>query len=143
MVEATETTEIRSSSIPGAGANGPWAVMHGGIDPRLGLENTPDDVKIHIKALDGEPQWWEHYDGSDGLIIVGHKPLPEPIVLRHPDGRPYVVNVDSGCVYGGWLSAYAIEPDVLFMAPSTLRGLRTADEVRDRVVTRAFAGARA
>ncbi len=111
MVEATERAEIRN---PEAG----WTVVHGGIDPSLGLRRTPDDVKIHIKALEGEPHWWERYDGSDGLIIVGHKPLPKPLVLRHDDGRPYVVNVDTGCVYGGSLTAYLIEKDQFASQPA-------------------------
>ncbi|MFO0875619.1 MAG: metallophosphoesterase [Phycisphaerales bacterium] len=95
MVEASENAQLRDR-------DGRWTVMHAGIDPTLGLAETPEDVKIHIKAPEGQPHWWERYDGRDGLIIVGHKPVPEPMVLRHPDGRPYVVNVDSGCTYGGW-----------------------------------------
>jgi len=125
MVEATETVEIRHPE----GTPDVWTVMHGGIDPSLGLDDTPDDVKIHIKALEGQPHWWERYDGSDGLIIVGHKPVAAPLVLRHPDGRPYMLNIDTGCVYGGHLTAYAIESDTLLAAPSLIRGLRNADEV--------------
>lgn len=152
MVEASERTELRShepgttsdsegtasGDSHGESPNAPsvdsatrWTIMHGGIDPVLGLAETPDDVKIHIKALDGQPHWWERYDGRDGLIIVGHKPLPEPMVLRGPEGRPIVVNVDSGCVYGGWLSAYVIETETLFMAPSIQRGHATWQAVRD------------
>ncbi len=136
MVEASENTEVRDPARR-------WTVMHGGIDPRLGLAGTPDDVKVHIKALDGEPHWWERYDGSDGLIIVGHKPLPEPMVLRHPDGRAYVVNCDSGCVYGGYLSGYTPDEDLLFVAPSTRRGSATWQEVRDAVVIHERQGVRA
>ena len=88
MVEATETTELRD---PAAG----WTIVHAGIDPQLGLAETPDDVKIHIKALEGERHWWERYTGADGLIVVGHKPLSEPLVLCDAEGRPYVVNIDG------------------------------------------------
>lgn len=136
MVEASETTELRDVA---AG----WTVVHGGIDPRLGLEGTPDDVKIHIKALEGEPHWWERYDGRDGLIVVGHKPVPEPLVLRHPDGRPYVVNVDTGCVYGGMLTAYEIESDTLLVAPSLQRGAASWEGVRDRTAVLAPSSGRA
>lgn len=129
MVEATETTEF---SDPAGG----WTIVHGGIDPQLGLAETPDDVKIHIKALEGERHWWERYDGSDGLIIVGHKPVSEPLVLCGRDGRPYVINIDTGCVYGGFLTAHVIEADCLMSAPSTLRGGRSVEAIRDAVVTR-------
>jgi bis(5'-nucleosyl)-tetraphosphatase (symmetrical) len=115
MVECTEHPEVRDSG-------GKWTVVHGGIDPAKGLKRTQDDVKIHIKALEGEPHWWERYDGSDGLIIVGHKPLPKPLVLRHDDGKPYVVNVDTGCVYGGALTAYIIENDQLVAIAAIKRG---------------------
>jgi len=121
MVEATETVEIRDRS--------GWTVMHGGIDPTLGLDETPDDVKIHIKALEGQPHWWERYDGSDGLIVVGHKPLPAPLVLRNEQDKPYVVNIDTGCVYGGHLTAYSLDTDTILTAPSVIRGLRNSDEV--------------
>jgi len=129
MVEASEATEVRDV------AQG-WTVMHGGIDPQLGLAGTPDDVKIHIKALDGEPHWWERYDGRDGLIIVGHKPVPEPLVLRDAAGRPIVVNVDTGCVYGGQLTAYEIDTDTLLLAPSLLRGATTWEQVLEQTQVR-------
>ncbi len=104
LTEACDRVEVRDP-------RDRWTVVHGGIDPALGVERTSDDVKIHVKALEGEPNWWELYDGRDGLIIVGHRPLREPLILRRKDGTPYVVNVDTGCAYGGSLSAYCIEAD--------------------------------
>jgi hypothetical protein len=91
--------------------------MHAGIDPRLGIERTPDELKVHLKAIEGEPNWWERYDGSDGLIVVGHRPVLEPIVLRNRDGKAYVANIDTGCAYGGALTAYCIEADQLMRVP--------------------------
>ncbi|MCE9620274.1 MAG: metallophosphoesterase [Planctomycetes bacterium] len=107
------TETISRTHIQGPG----WAVVHGGIDPQLGLAGTSDFEKIHKKAPPGRPHWWESYNGEDGLIIVGHKPLFEPMVLRR-DGDPIVVNVDTGCAYGGSLTAYCIEEDRLIMVPS-------------------------
>lgn len=115
MVECAEHPQVGDPQ-------GRWTVVHGGIDPAKGLARTQDDVKIHIKALEGEPHWWERYDGSDGLIIVGHKPLPKPLVLRDDKGAPYVVNVDTGCVYGGALTAYVIESDQLHSVAAIKRG---------------------
>ncbi|MFO0894965.1 MAG: metallophosphoesterase [Phycisphaerales bacterium] len=97
---------------------GRWTVLHGGIDPALGLNGTPDHVKIHQKAAEGQPHWWERYDGRDGLLVVGHKPLPEPLIVRDPEGRPLVANVDTGCAYGGALSGYCMEEDHLVQVPS-------------------------
>lgn len=95
-----------------------WTAVHAGIEPSLGLEATPDHLKIHIKARKGEKDWWERYDGSDGLIIFGHKPVPEPVVCRDCVGRPIAVNLDTGCIYGGHLSAYDVEADELLQVRS-------------------------
>jgi hypothetical protein len=106
LTEACDRTEVRHP-------RGTWTVMHAGIDTKLGIERTPDDVKIHLKALEGEPNWWEQYDGSDGLIVVGHRPVREPLVLRDSTGLPNFANIDTGCAYGGTLTAYCIEADQL------------------------------
>lgn len=111
LTEACDRVEVRDP-------RGKWTVVHGGIDPDLGVERTPDDVKIHVKALEGEPNWWELYDGRDGLIIVGHRPLREPLILRRKDGSPYMVNVDTGCAYGGALTAYCIDADQILQVPA-------------------------
>jgi bis(5'-nucleosyl)-tetraphosphatase (symmetrical) len=110
LTEACDQPEVRHP-------RGLWTVMHAGIDPRLGIDATPDEVKIHLKAIDGEPNWWERYDGSDGLIVVGHRPVREAIILRDGRGKPYFANLDTGCAYGGALTAYCIEADQLLQVP--------------------------
>lgn len=92
-------------------------VVHGGIDPELGLHGTPDPIKVHRKAFGDDPHWWESYRGDDGLIIVGHQPLREPLVLRRA-GRPIVVGVDTGCVRGHRLTAYLTDEDRLLSVAS-------------------------
>ena len=89
---------------------GPATVIHGGIDPVLGLGSTSDHELIHRKAAPGERHWWEEYDGRDGLIVVGHKRVKAP-VHRIGRGRTIAVNVDTGCVAGGRLTAYLVERD--------------------------------
>lgn len=127
LIEANETIEIA-----GGTERRPWTVLHGGIEPRLGLARTPDQVKIHLKAEEGEPHWWERYRGEDGLLVVGHKPLLEPMVLRR-EGIPYVADIDTGCAYGNALTAYVPDEDRLFAVPSRqprgeqFRALKAAD----------------
>jgi predicted phosphodiesterase len=94
-----------------------WSVLHGGVVPGAGLEGTSDHDKIHLKAAPHETPWWERYDGRDGLLIVGHKPLREPLMLRRA-GRPMVVNVDTGCAYGGALTGYCVEEERFLQVPS-------------------------
>jgi hypothetical protein len=129
LVEANETVLHRGGS-----AERPWTVVHGGIEPRLGLERTPDQLKIHIKAEEGELHWWERYRGDDGLLVVGHKPLLHAMILRRRDGTPIVANIDTGCAYGNLLTAYLPDEDRLVQVPSRqprgepYRDLKTADE---------------
>jgi len=118
LVVASDLTHEACSRIQLRDPRGRWAVLHAGIDPSLGLDATPDHVKVHIKALDGMPHWWERYDGRDGLMVVGHKPLPEPHIRRDSMGQPMVAVIDTGCAYGGALTAYSLEDDRLIQVPS-------------------------
>ena len=114
LVECNETVWLR-----GGKDVRPWIAVHGGIDPQLGFDRTPDQTKIHIKADgDDDEHWWERYRGEEGLIVVGHKPLRSPMVLRRRDQVPIVANVDTGCVYGNTLTAYLPESDRLHSVPS-------------------------
>lgn len=111
-----------------------WTVLHAGIDPKLGLAGTPDEVKWSIKARPGERHWWDRYDGEDGLIVFGHKPITAPL-RRCVDRRPVAINVDTGCVYGGVLTAYLPGCDRFLWVP----GLESAPQRRvptSRPVTR-------
>jgi len=103
------------------GRNPLWTAVHAGVDPLRGLLRTPQQTRISIKAAPNEDDWWWKYDGKDGLLIVGHKPLSRPLILRRADGRPVVAAIDTGCVYGGFLTAYRIGADRLLMIPSKQR----------------------
>ncbi|RLM59305.1 serine/threonine protein phosphatase [Halobellus sp. Atlit-31R] len=78
-------------------------VLHGGVDPaRPRQEHTQSDIQ-NTESLapdgDGRPFWWERYDGPE-RIYFGHKVLSRPYVGDH------AVGLDTGCVYGGALTAY-------------------------------------
>ena len=108
LAEAVHTVCVRGTG---------WTVLHGGVVPGAGLAGTSDHDKIHLKAAPHETPWWERYDGGDGLLIVGHKPLFEPLMVRRA-GQPTVVNVDTGCAYGGALTGYIVEEDRFLQVPS-------------------------
>lgn len=91
-------------------AAGDATVIHAGLRPELGLARTSTHDLVHLKANEGEPHWWDDYDGRDGLVVVGHKPMREPVYVRRA-GRPIAINVDTGCVAGGRLTAYLPESD--------------------------------
>ena len=98
-----------------------WHAIHAGVDPGLGVKDTPAKTLLSIKAAPDESDWWWDYDGRDGLLVVGHKPLSRPLILRRNDGRAVVAAIDTGCVYGGHLTAYRIRADRLLMIRSRQR----------------------
>jgi hypothetical protein len=66
----------------------------------------------HVRVIDvegdpvgkpeSEPQhrrWHEVYDGREGYAVFGHEPTISPIQA------PHALGIDTGCVYGGFLTA--------------------------------------
>lgn len=84
---------------------GDTAVVHAGVRPGVPLENQMRDDLLKIKTADGtpnSPMWWEVYDGPK-RVLFGHHVLRDPLVL------PHAIGLDTGCVYGGNLTAYTLE----------------------------------
>ncbi len=90
-------------------------ILHGGLTPSMDLENLDASLKKEITLIrylnkeflpipwsDQENRykfWTEVYDGREGFIVSGHHPFPKPKIDK------YAVNIDTGCVYGGKLTA--------------------------------------
>ncbi len=91
-------------------------ILHGGLTPDMKLSKNMDMVaKKEItlvrylnKKLEPIPWsdednrykfWSELYDGREGFIVSGHHPFPKPKVEK------YALDIDTGCVYGGRLTA--------------------------------------
>jgi serine/threonine protein phosphatase 1 len=80
-------------------------VVHGGVDPGDTLdEHTVDDLQNTRSLVPGgsygdRPYWWEEYVGPQ-RVFFGHT------VLARPVEREFAVGLDTGCVYGGALTAY-------------------------------------
>jgi len=79
-------------------------VVHGGIDPRKPrADHDVDDIQNTRSLVDGgsydPPYWFEQYDGPE-RVFFGHTVLERPVVREH------AVGLDTGCVYGGELTAY-------------------------------------
>lgn len=119
--DATSLLKEAMSTVKVSGHAPRWTAVHAGVDPDLGLAGTPPRTLMSIKAADDEEDWWWRYNGRDGLLVVGHKPLSRPLILRKADGIPVVAAIDTGCVYGGYLTAYKIRADKLLMVRSHQR----------------------
>jgi serine/threonine protein phosphatase 1 len=97
------------TSLPLVISFGDAMVVHGGVDPRRDLDaHDPDDL-LTFRAVPSEngydgPFWWESYEGPT-RIFFGHTVLEEPVLTDH------AVGLDTGCVYGGALTAYDYRND--------------------------------
>ena len=80
-----------------------WVATHAGFDP---ISWQPD-LQVRL-------DFWQHYDGRFGEVVIGHTPGPHVRRLRH------IVMVDTGACYGGELSAYCPETQ----AVESVAGLR-------------------
>lgn len=82
--------------------------VHAGIkDEYIGKESTK--IKNFCRygdvagmETDGKPirRDWTRYHKGDLLIVWGHDPKPEPLIVNH------TINIDQGVVFGGKLTAY-------------------------------------
>ncbi len=87
---------------------GRLVVAHGGIKAHLIGRDGSDVRRMCLygditgeKNSDGTPvrlDWAQHYRG-DAAIVYGHTPVSGPEWVNH------TINVDQGCVFGGWLTA--------------------------------------
>jgi hypothetical protein len=86
-------------------------VAHAGIDPSLPLAAQDPWVVTHVRSIDsdgkpsekwGEP-WGARYAGPLH-IVFGHN------ARKHPQLHPFATGLDTGCVYGGRLTAMVL-PD--------------------------------
>lgn len=90
-----------------------WCVLHAGVLPNVAPERNSirDLTSLRRLSARGHPWWYEDYAGPD-LILFGHTPsqLPRAHSRR---GRTLALGLDTGCVYGGQLTAYCPEYDEL------------------------------
>ena len=89
------------------------AVVHAGVLPGLPLEAQTARTLLYLRALDeaGRPieerdcgtPWGARYTGPPH-IVFGHYAQSQPQL------HPWATGIDTGCVYGGRLTALVLEP---------------------------------
>ena len=95
-----------------------YLLVHAGVNPAAGLAGSTPDELVAIRTwppnggIEG-PRWHDHVAPGGKLIVFGHD-APGGLVAKRspgtgPDARPYLVGLDSACVFGGQLSAYLLE----------------------------------
>ncbi len=88
-------------------------VVHAGIDPRIPklAEQSRQDL-LTIRIPEGmDIPWYEAYT-KERLIVFGHWAKRDPII------RPNVIGLDTGCVYGGALTALILPERRLISIPA-------------------------
>jgi hypothetical protein len=86
-------------------------VVHAGVVPGKKIENTPADALLRIRAIDAHGEWTDdknaptlwgtRYEGPPH-VVFGHNALTEPQL------HEWATGIDTGCVYGGRLTAVVL-----------------------------------
>ncbi len=79
-------------------------IVHGGVDPRRPLHEQDVEELLNTRAIPPEggydgPFWFDRFEGPP-RVFFGHTVLAEPAIGE------WAVGLDTGCVYGGELTAY-------------------------------------
>ncbi|MBN2799398.1 MAG: serine/threonine protein phosphatase [Deltaproteobacteria bacterium] len=94
---------------------GRFLLVHGGLHPSGDLALTPRKVAIGVRRWppgdEHAPFWHDLYRGGRA-VVFGHDAVGG-LVWRQREGRPHVIGLDSGCVYGGALTGLIVEEECL------------------------------
>lgn len=97
---------------------GDHLVVHAGIRPARPLEQQTLEDLTQLRTLDGpEPgnrtgtPWFEEYRG-DKIVIFGHWVFDAPLLKEN------AIGIDTGCVYGGRLTAMILPAGHLVSVPA-------------------------
>lgn len=94
-----------------------WLVVHAGFNPRTPISRQSAWEVTNIRRIGStETPWYEEYAGKD-LVIFGHWVRREPVV------RENAIGLDTGCVFGGKLSALIL-PERRIVSVRALRAYR-------------------
>lgn len=100
--------------LPGVVRGGDVLVVHAGLDPRRPLDDQEPDVLMNVRSIrpDGSPSrriegvpWASRWPGPE-LVVFGHD------AVRGLQRHPHALGLDTGCVYGGRLTAAILDGDV-------------------------------
>jgi bis(5'-nucleosyl)-tetraphosphatase (symmetrical) len=120
---------------------GGWVAVHGGLLPGRALAAQPPDwlVRLRYVNADGEPvhrtrgeaggagirRWAEAWRGPQS-VVYGHN-ASEEVVVDTPAPGVRCIGIDTGCVYGGKLTALVLPGAELVQVPSRTRTATRGD----------------
>ncbi len=112
---------LSNDTVEGAGTTpkgDPWWLVHAGVEPGLPLFKQSRRILTSVRRLacPGQPYWYEAWRGP-ALVMFGHTAGKIPRAKRF-GGRLVSLGLDTGCVYGGRLTAYSPELDEFVAVPA-------------------------
>ena len=96
---------------------GSHLVVHAGIRPGVPLDRQAPTDLTELRTMGADPSsregvpWYEVYRGEK-IVLFGHWPALQP------RRGPRAIGLDTGCVYGGRLTAFVIESNQLLSVPA-------------------------
>jgi serine/threonine protein phosphatase 1 len=97
-----------------------WTVVHASIHPSGDLERTERrDFLVRRRwphDIPSNPRWWSIYEGTR-KVVFGHD-AARGLVRVQRDGEPLLLGLDTGCVYGGSLTAVRLPEATLLQVPA-------------------------
>lgn len=112
-----------------------WVAVHAGFVPRLPVHAQPSEWTIRLRYVDaaGNPvprhrgdarepgvrRWAEAWTGPES-VVYGHFPQRLDLPKRdEPVPGVVCLGIDTGCVYGGRLTAFILPGEEIVQVPST------------------------
>ncbi|MEN9722472.1 MAG: hypothetical protein RJB38_458 [Pseudomonadota bacterium] len=98
-----------------------FSIIHAGVHPSIsGLSKQNPQALLELRLLpDSQEPWYDRYEQKH-LLVFGHWVHREPVV------RPHAIGLDTGCVYGGSLSALIL-PERRIVQVAAKRAYRKKD----------------
>jgi hypothetical protein len=116
---------------------GGWTAVHAGFVPNVPVSRQPPDWVIRLRYVDpegrpvsrdrgenGEPgvrRWAEAWRGPQSVVYGHHAQALAGPRLDEPSPGVRCIGIDTGCVYGGFLTALALPSRALVQVPSRVR----------------------
>ena len=99
------------ATLPGLIELGDFVIVHSGLRPGVPLENQKLEDLTRLRSLDasGTP-WFDRYEGK--TVVFGGWVFDVPMVRKN------AVGIDTGCVYGGSLSAVILPERRIVSVPA-------------------------